>query len=178
VRQPVRQPVSRPNYRRRNRPVQPSQLRSNRRTKSTLKTFASPSSTAAFPAEFSRARTKCKPRPILTQPQPSRNTTKIIQLKKLSRTWPAWMQALSKSIEKMRHSNYNAQRNLDLLLKVDESPFGVCSIGRTARGNSSVGRASASQAEGRGFESRFPLLGSRQDIPHEVVRANRSALSP
>ena len=28
------------------------------------------------------------------------------------------------------------------------------------RGNSSVGRASASQAEGRGFESRFPLLQS------------------
>jgi hypothetical protein len=26
------------------------------------------------------------------------------------------------------------------------------------RGSSSVGRASASQAEGRGFESRFPLL--------------------
>ncbi len=35
----------------------------------------------------------------------------------------------------------------------DESRFGkyMCC------GNSSVGRASASQAEGRGFESRFPL---------------------
>ncbi len=30
------------------------------------------------------------------------------------------------------------------------------------RGNSSVGRASASQAEGRGFESRFPLQAPRQ----------------
>lgn len=88
------------------------------------------------------------------------------------------MQALSKSIEKLRHSNYNAQRNLNLLLKVDESPFGARSIGCTARGNSSVGRASASQAEGRGFESRFPLSGSRQDIPHEGVRVNRSVLSP
>ncbi len=28
---------------------------------------------------------------------------------------------------------------------------------KQSRGNSSVGRASASQAEGRGFESRFPL---------------------
>ena len=28
----------------------------------------------------------------------------------------------------------------------------------TQRGNSSVGRASASQAEGRGFDSRFPLI--------------------
>src|SRR5687768_346012 len=29
---------------------------------------------------------------------------------------------------------------------------------RTSSGNSSVGRASAFQAEGRGFESRFPLI--------------------
>ena len=37
----------------------------------------------------------------------------------------------------------------------------------TRCGNSSIGRASASQAEGRGFESRFPLLiikGLRQQI--------------
>ena len=29
------------------------------------------------------------------------------------------------------------------------------------RGSSSVGRASASQAEGRGFKSRLPLLGGK-----------------
>ncbi len=42
---------------------------------------------------------------------------------------------------------------------------------RNMRGNSSVGRASAFQAEGRGFESRFPLQksGYREARPRSSV---------
>ena len=45
--------------------------------------------------------------------------------------------------------------------------------GQDVRGNSSVGRASAFQAEGRGFESRFPL--HRQES--ELGRNERDARS-
>ena len=43
------------------------------------------------------------------------------------------------------------------------------SSGRRASGNSSVGRASASQAEGRGFESRFPLQLNQIKAPSDFA---------
>ena len=46
-----------------------------------------------------------------------------------------------------------------------------------ARGRSSVGRASAFQAEGRGFESRRPLL-KRTEKAEKTERAERSTAIP
>src|SRR5207244_1555036 len=45
-----------------------------------------------------------------------------------------------------------------------------------ARGRSSVGRASAFQAEGRGFEPRRPLLVLRAEGPKDLSKASRSSV--
>ena len=51
---------------------------------------------------------------------------------------------------------------------------------RAARGNSSVGRASAFQAEGRGFESRFPLFSAHvaQMVEHVLGKDEVTGSSP
>src|SRR5947209_20607133 len=45
-----------------------------------------------------------------------------------------------------------------------------------ARGRSSVGRASAFQAEGRGFEPRRPLLVLRAEGPKDLSKGSRSSV--
>ena len=48
-----------------------------------------------------------------------------------------------------------------------------------ARGNSSVGRASAFQAEGRGFDSRFPLSAClNRSVEHPDLKVGTVAGSP
>jgi hypothetical protein len=53
-------------------------------------------------------------------------------------------------------------------------------IQRIISGNSSVGRASASQAEGRGFESRFPLTVNKpySNQPQRLRAARKMPLVP
>src|SRR5213595_2718307 len=50
------------------------------------------------------------------------------------------------------------------LRRFESFPHHFVAHGARARGRSSVGRASAFQAEGHGFEPRRPLLGSRSSV--------------
>lgn len=79
------------------------------------------------------------------------------------------------SVPKVEKENQAGNKKVGKTIEIDgEEKFGwqeletLCIFVVVISGNSSFGRASASQAEGRGFESRLPLSPARGEIDPEM----------